>query len=294
MQNETPSSAADNPGPVIRWLRDSKRVSYLLQRVIVDGTLSLNPFAWIPILFTGPRPLSAPGLRKALRSWSRRRFRGTGCETAVRIVENPPALLDDGSAGVREGVVVEARCLDGNRIACFHAWYAADGSRGAYAVFDEGDTEIATIPLDPATDEGQVIGALDRAARAFVGDHLLLSAFEDWLESYSPGWRWIEPPVSPAILDRHNGYAWRYALVPRDGKETIIGLSALDVIKNVEAGVFFADAQGVLVQQNYVGTAQSPADLRALLTKNFGQTPDDVILAAWMLHRVVPPLTPAK
>jgi hypothetical protein len=82
--------------------------------------------------------------------------------------------------------------------------------------------------------------------------------------------------------------------VPRDGEETIIGLSALDLIRNVEAGVFFADAQGVLVQQNYVGAAQSAAELRALLTKNFGQTPDDVILPAWMLHRVVPPLTPAK
>jgi len=294
MQSERFSSAADNPGPVIRWLRDSKRVSYLLQRIVVDGTLPLNPFVWIPILLTGPRPLSAPGLRKALRSWSRRRFRGTGCETAVRIVENPPALLDDGGAGMRKGVVVEARCIDGSRIACFHAWYAADGSRGAYAVFDEGDAEIATMPLDPVTDGGQVIGALDRAARAFVGDHVLLSTFEDWLEEYSPGWRWIEPPVSRAILDRQSGYAWRYALVPRDGKETIIGLSALDIIRNVEAGVLFADAQGVLVQQNYVGTAQSPAGLRALLTKNFGQTPDEVLLAAWMLHRVVPPLTPAK
>ena len=161
-------------------------------------------------------------------------------------------------------------------------------------MFDEGQTEIVTVALDPATDEGQVIGAFDRAARAFVGDHVLLPIFEDWLENYSPGWRWIEPPVSPGILDRQSGYAWRYALVPRDGEETIIGLSALDLIRNVEAGVFFADAQGVLVQQNYVGTAQSPADLRALLTKNFGQTPDDVILAAWMLHRVVPPLTPAK
>ena len=161
-------------------------------------------------------------------------------------------------------------------------------------MFDEGQTEIVTVALDPATDEGQVIGAFDRAARAFVGDHVLLPIFEDWLENYSPGWRRIEPPVSPGILDRQSGYAWRYALVPRDGEETIIGLSALDLIRNVEAGVFFADAQGVLVQQNYVGTAQSPADLRALLTKNFGQTPDDVILAAWMLHRVVPPLTPAK
>ena len=39
MQNETPSSATDNPGPVIRWLRDSKRVSYLLQRIILEDML---------------------------------------------------------------------------------------------------------------------------------------------------------------------------------------------------------------------------------------------------------------
>lgn len=294
MQNETPTSVADNPGPLIRWLRNSKRVSYLLQRVIVDGTLPLNPFVWISILLTGPRPLSAPGLRKAVRSWSRRRFRGTGCETAVCIVENPPALLDDGSAGLCEGVVLEARCTDAFRVCCFYAWYAADGSRGAYTFFNEGDTEIATVALDPATDEGQVIGALDRAARAFVGDRLLFAAFENWLENYSPGWRWIEPPVSREILDRQNGCEWRYALVPRDGKETIIGLSALNIIGNVEAGVFFPNAQGVLVQQNHVGCARSTAELRALLTKNFGKTPDEVLLAAWMLHRVVPPLTPAK
>lgn len=294
MQNETPTPAADNAGPIIRWIRNSKRLSYLLQRIVVDGTLPLNPFTWIPILVAGPRPLSAPGLHKAIRSWARRRFRGTGCETAVRVVEAPPPLLDDGGPGTREGVALEVRCADGMRIACFHAWAAADGSRGAYAVFDQGDEEMVSVALDPVTDEGQLIGALDRAGRDFVGGHLLLSVFEDWLENYSPGWRWIEPPVTPAILDRQNGHAWRYALVPRDGEETIIGLSALDLISNVESGVFFADAQGVLVQQNYVGCAQSPATLRALLTKSFGKSPDDTVLAGWMLHRVVPPLTPAK
>ena len=294
MQNETPTPTADNSGPIIRWMRNSKRFSYLFQRMAMDVTLPLNPFVWLALLFAGPRPLSTPGLRKALRSWSRRRFRGAGCETAVRVVEAPPPLLDDGGQGTREGVLLEARCTDGSRVYCFHLWYAADGSRGACASFDEGDTEIATTVLDPAANEGQLMIALDPVARTFLGGHLLLSVFEDWLENYSPGWRWIEPPVTPAILARQNGHVWRYALVPRDGEETIIGLSALDLISNAEAGVFFADAQGVLVQQNYIGCAQSPAELRALLTKNFGQTPDDIILAAWMLHRVVPQLTPAK
>lgn len=117
------SSAPADESPLIRRLRYSKRLSYLLQRIVADATLPLNPFVWISILLTGPRPLSAPGLRKAVRSWSRRRFRGTGCETAVRMVENPRALLDDGRQGTREGVVLEARCTDAFRICCLYAWW---------------------------------------------------------------------------------------------------------------------------------------------------------------------------
>ena len=101
MQNETSSSAVDNPGPFIRWIRNSKRFSYLFHRMAMDVTLPMNPFVWLSILFTGPLPPSGPGLRKAILSWSRHRYRGTGCEMRVEEVDTPPPFLEDGIRGTR-------------------------------------------------------------------------------------------------------------------------------------------------------------------------------------------------
>ena len=294
MTDPKPGQSSKPPGALVRALGKSKRLQYLLKLIVEDASLPANPLAWLPILIRGPRPLSAAVLREAVRSWSRRRFRGTGCEIAVHAVDSPPPLLDDGGEGMREGVAVEVRCADGLRVACFHAWFAADGTRGAYAVFEVGDAEIATMPLDPAADESGAIGRLDLIARRYIDGQLMAPAFEEWLEGYTSGWRWIEPPVASAVVEYQGGDAWRYALVPRDGGETVIGLSAVDSIGTVQVGVFFAGRQGVLSSQHHVGRTKSPAGLRALLAENFGKSADDTVLAGWILHRVVPPLQPAK
>jgi hypothetical protein len=294
MQNETPTSAADNPGPVIRRIRKSERLSYLFHRFAMDVTLPMNPFVWLSILFTGPRPPSGPGLRKAILSWSRRRLCGTGCEMRVEEVAAPPPLLEDGIRGTREGVALSVRCPDVEPTACLQAWVAADGSRGTYTIFEEGQTEIATHALEPFTDVADAIIQLDCVAREFVGQHVLGRAFEAWLDDYSPAWLVIEHPVSPEVAQRQNSEMWTYALVPHGHETIIVGRSPLNYSYSMEVGVFYADGQDVLVRQHHVGYAESPADLRALLTKSFGKSPDDTLLASWMLHRVVPPLQPAK
>ena len=294
MQNETPISAADNPGPIIRWLRSSKRLSYLLQRIVVDGTLPLNPFVWLSILFTGPLPPSGPGLRKAILSWSRRRYRGTGCEMRVEEVDTPPPFLEDGIRGTREGVAVLLRCPDVEPTPCLQAWLAADGSRGTYTVFEEGQSEITTHAFEPFTDVADGIIQLDRVAREFVGEHVLGRAFEAWLDDYSSAWLLVEHPVSPEVAQRQRGETWTYALVPHGRETIVVGRSPLNYECSMEVGVFYADGQDALVRQHHAGYAESPTTLRALLTKNFGKSPDDTVLAGWMLHRVVPPLTPAK
>ena len=294
MQNQTPISAADNPGPVIRRIRKSGRLSYLFHRFAMDVTLPMNPFVWLSILFTGPRPPSGPGLRKAILSWSRRRLCGTGCEMRVEEVAAPPPFLEDGVRGTREGVALSVRCPDVEPTACLQAWVAADGSRGTYTIFEEGQTEIATHALEPFTDVADAIIQLDCVAREFVGQHVLGRAFEAWLDDYSPAWLVIEHPVSPEVAQRQNSEMWTYALVPHGHETIIVGRSPLNYSYSMEVGVFYADGQDVLVRQHHVGYAESPADLRALLTKSFGKSPDDTLLASWMLHRVVPPLTPAK
>ncbi|MBU3666168.1 MAG: hypothetical protein FGM15_09900 [Chthoniobacterales bacterium] len=289
--SETPAPAGENW--LIRRLRRSVRFQYFLRRVVIDGTLPANPAAWLPVLFTGPRPPSGPGLRKAIRSWSRRRFRGVGCEMRVEEVDAPPPLLEPGGQGTRGGVAFSARCADGDRIACFLAWLAADGSRGTYAIFDEGADEITTRALEPFTDEGEIIGQLDRLAAGFVGEHVIGRAFEDWLDEYTPAWLLTEHRVSPEVAQRQQEEQWTYALVPHGNGQIIIGRSPLSCV-GVEVGVFYADGRDMLVRQHYVGLAGSPAAMRALLTKNFGTGPDDTVIAAWMLHRVVPALQPAN
>jgi hypothetical protein len=289
---EPPAPAGENW--IIRRLRRSVRLQYLLRRVVIDGTLSANPLAWLPVLLSGPRPPSGPGLRKAISNWSRRRFRGTGCEMRVEEVDAPPPFLEDGVRGTREGVALSVRCPDVEPTACLQAWVAADGSRGTYAIFEEGGSEIATHALEPFTDEGEAIGQLDRVAREFVGEHVLGRAFEAWLDEYSHAWLLVEHPVSPEVAQRQNSDTWTYALTPHGDKSIIIGRSPLNCIGSIEVGVFYADGQDALVRQHHVGYAESPAALRDLLTKSFGKSPDDTVLAAWMLHRVVPPLQPAR
>jgi hypothetical protein len=295
MQNKEPYNPPPREeGPLMRRLRQSARLQHLLRRVLIDGTLPLNPLTWLPVLLSGPRPPSGPGLRKAIRSWSRRRFRGAGCEIRVDEVHAPPPFLEAGGPGTGEGVALCLRCPDGHRVASLQAWLAADGSRGTYTIFDEGDPEIATHALEPFTDKGEAIGQLDRVAREFIGEHLLGRAFGDWLDAYSAAWRPTEPPASPDVAHHQDGEAWRYALLPHGESAIVLGHSEFNRTGSVEVGVFFADQQGVLVRQHHVGYAESPAALRTLLTKNFGKSPDDTVLAAWMLHPVVPPLQPAR
>ncbi len=291
---DTETSAPSGENWIIRRLRRSVRLQYLLRRVVIDGTLSVNPLVWLPVLLSGPRPPSGPGLRKAISNWSRRRFRGTGCEMRVEEVNAPPPFLEDGVRWTREGVALSVRCPDVDPAACLQAWVAADGSRGTYTIFEEGDAEIATHALEPFTDEGEAIGQLARVAREFVGEHVLGRAFEDWLDEYSPAWLLVERSVSPEVAQRQNSDKWTYALTPHGDKNIIIGRSPLNCIGSIEVGVFHADGHDMLVGQHHVGYAESPAALRALLTKNFGTSPDDTVLAAWILHRVVPPLQPAR
>jgi hypothetical protein len=293
MQNEKPTPAADDSW-IIRRIRKSKRLSYLFHRLAMDVTLPMNPFVWLSVLYTGPRPPSGPGLRKAICSWSRRRLRETGCEMRVEEVDAPPPFLEDGGRGTREGVAVFLRCPEVDPAPCLQAWVAADGSRGTYAIFEEGGSEIATHALEPFADESEAIGQLDRVAREFVGEHVLGRAFETWLDDYSPAWLLVEHPVSPEVAQSQNGETWTYALTPHGHQSIIIGRSALNCIGSMEVGVFYPDQDGVLVRQHHVGYAESPSALRSLLTKNFGTSPDDTVLAAWMLHRVVPPLQPAR
>jgi hypothetical protein len=260
----------------------SGRVRYLVDRVLMDGTLPVNPACWLPVLLFGVPSLSASALAASVGGWARRRFRATGCEAAVRIVGAPPALLDAGGDGSRSGVALEVRAIDAPRVPCLHAWFAADGSRGTYAVFEEGATEIATLPLDAVTDDRSALRQLNHVAGEFIGG-VLLSVFEDWLEGYSADWRWIEPPVSDAMATAHDAGEWHYALVSCSRDEIIIGFSARGNQSTAEVAVFFADSQGALADHRHVGFAQSPAELRALLANNFGRSPGDTVIAGWML-----------
>jgi len=293
-ETHTEPSAPAGDSWVIRRIRKSGRLSYLFHRFAMDVTLPMNPFVWLSILFTGPRPPSGSGLRKAILSWSLRRLRGTGCEMRVEEVAAPPPFLEDGVRGTREGVALSVRCPDVEPTACLQAWVAADGSRGTYTIFEEGQTEIATHALEPFTDVADAIIQLDCVAREFVGQHVLGRAFEDWLDEYSHAWLLVEHPVSLEVAQRQNSEKWTYALTPHGNKSIVVGRSPLNYSYSMEVGVFYADGQDVLVRQHHVGYAESPADLRALLTKSFGKSPDDTLLASWMLHRVVPPLQPAK
>lgn len=270
--------------PAVPAERSAKngRVRYIIDRVLTDGTLPLNPAHWLPVLLFGVPSLSAPALAKSVGGWARRRFRRTGCEASVRVVGAPPALLDAGGDGSRSGVALEVRAIDAPRVPCLHAWFAADGSHGTYAVFEEGETEIATLTLDAVTDDRGALRQLDRVAGEFAGG-VLLSVFEDWLEGYSPEWRWIGPTAageSGACPDHGN---WHHALVPCSGEELVIGLSARGNHAPAQVAVFFAGSQGSAADQRHVGFAQSPAELRALLAKNFGRSPGDTVIAGWML-----------
>lgn len=277
--------------PAVRFAK-SERVRYIIDRVLMDGTLPLNPIHWLPVLLFGVPSLSAPALAKSVGDWARRRFRGTGCETSVRIVGTPPALLDAGGDGIRSGVALEVRAIDAPRVPCLHAWFAGDGSRGTYAVFEEGETEIATMTLEAVTDDRGALRQLDCVAGEFVGG-VLLSVFEDWLEGYSPEWRWIEPKAGgESCMCPDHGH-WHHALVSSSGDELVIGLSAAGNLPSAEVAVFFADAQGSLGNKRHVGFAQSPAELRTLLTKNFGRSPGDTLIAGWMLVRAARSPEPA-
>jgi hypothetical protein len=272
----------DLPAVVAGRFVKSGRVRYIINRVLMDGTLPLNPVHWLPVLLFGVPSLSAPALAKSVGSWARRRLRGTGCEASVRIVGAPPAVLDAGGDGSRSGVALEVRAIDAPRVPCLHAWFAGDGSRGTYAVFEEGETEIATLPLDAVTDDSAALRQLDRVAGEFLGG-VLLSVFEDWLEGYSPGWRWHEPTATGEASGCCEGDNWNYAVVPCSGDEILIGLNARGSHRFAEVAVFFVDSQGVLTDQRPVGFAQSAAELRALLTKNFGNSAGDTVIAGWML-----------
>lgn len=286
--------ASNHPGALVRTLGKSKRLQYLLKRIAADASLPANPLAWLPILLSGPHPLTSGGLCKSVRRWSRRRFGKTGCEVAVATVEAPPPLLDAAGGGTRGGVTLTVKHAGGTRVQHLQAWIAGDGTRGTYAVFAEGDEAIETHALEPVTDDGEAIGRLDRIASRFIDEQLMAPAFEEWLESYTSDWRWIEPDLSAEIAAHHKGEHWRFAAVPhgRDGT-IVLGCSALSCIATVEVGVFFTGTNGKLVQQNHVGYAKSPAELSALLRKNFGSSPTDTVIAAWMLHRAVPPLSSA-
>lgn len=294
MNEQTPSGKASQDSPLVNYLCRSQRLQYLLRWVEIDGTMAIRPLSWLPILVSGPRPPTASGLHKAIRSWSRRRFPGACDEIRVEQVESPPPLLQTTGLAYCQGVALSVCYPAGDRVASLQAWLAADGSQGAYAIFNEGDEEIQTLAIEPFPDEAEAIGQLDRVACQFLDGQLFPRAFEDWLESYSSDWTSLQPEVSTAIADRQNGQSWCYALVPHGGKTIILGCSNLNSINKIEVGVFFADHQGVLVSQHLVGFAESPPELCALLTKSFGKSPEDTVLAAWMLHRVVPPLQPAN
>lgn len=275
-------NSQDLPAVAAGRFAKSERVRYIIDRVLMDGTMPLNPVHWLPVLLFGVPSLSAPALAKSVGGWARRCFRGTGCETSVRIVGAPPALLDAGGDGSRSGVALEVRAIDAPRVPCLHAWFAADGSRGTYAVFEEGETEIATMTLEAVTDDRGALRQLDRVAGEFVGG-VLLSVFEDWLEGYSPEWRWIGPTPTSESGARPDHGNWHHALVPFSGEELVIGLSARGNHAPAEVAVFFADSQGSPADQRHVGFAESPAELRALLAKNFGRSPGDTVIAGWML-----------
>lgn len=296
MRNETPdvsSAQATEPahdGPVTRFIRNSPRLCYLVDRVLSDGTLSANPLAWIPFLWSGPRPPTQRGLAKAIRSWARRRFRVSGCIVTVTTVDAPPPLLDVGGGGIRHGVALVAAHPGGAQM---QAWFASDGSRGSWCSFRDGAADIATGALEPLGDEGDALAQLDKLSRRFIDEGLMQPAFEAWLERHAPAWARVDPDIDEAVAENLRGEVWCFVeFVHGDHGNIVLGMSALSIIGSCEFGVFFCGADGRLSRQHHVGYAGSPDALGKLLSESFAA--GSLRIPTWVLHRVVPPIEVKK
>lgn len=251
----------------------SPRIVYLIQRLLY-GTLSLNPFSWIPILMTGPRPTTQRGLRDAIIKWTDRRFTTKGFKVTVRELVEPPPFLT-GQACTRDSVKSGVALLvDGPGGAQLQAWVASDGSNGCYTMFAEGDGEILPHALPRLPDEGDALRELDNIVSEFVLHCVLVPSLESWLDSFATAYNFFTPKGVSGTLKDSKISDWIFVefayLCPIRGElSVILGIQKPLLSIGSRLCAFTSDEAGLLNGSYALGSFKSPEALHGILDTTF-------------------------
>ncbi len=162
----------ERPNTFVRFLLARPQFTHLLERCFVDGTQIGGSLATIHHLVLGAWPVHPVSLRRGLRAWARRRFRGGGYDWKVEIADAPPRKFSF-PKWKEPGVVLSVTAPSG---AVMTACYNHYGSSGRAAVFFDGVKAGPDRPLRLLHEVAEAVDELDAMARAFILAGVMLPA----------------------------------------------------------------------------------------------------------------------
>ena len=162
----------ERPNALVRFLMARPRLAHLCKRCFVDGTQIGDSLATFRHLVLGAWPVDPVSLRRGLRAWARRRFRGGGYDWTVDIVDKPPRNYSF-AKWTYPGVALSVTAPSG---AVMTACYNHIGSSGRAAVFLDGVKAGPDRPLRLLHEVAEAVDELDVMARAFILAGVMLPA----------------------------------------------------------------------------------------------------------------------